>query len=90
MEVNRMSRAVFRVDPPESGATMLRDGADGHVFTPKLPGSWKRVVMILNDEDYEKVGEDAYTVTDQMTDEDFDIIRADCGAGCYCAAEIVV
>ena len=65
--------------------------ANGHLFTPNLPGSGKRIAMILDDEDYEKVKEGAYPfdVTDQVTGIWHRVDRADCGAGCRCAAELV-
>lgn len=84
-----MDQVEFVYNPPDTGASILRS-AKGTVFTPMLPETGNRVVLILDDEDAAKTDQEGpYSVTDQMTGLVHNIVRTDCGFGCRCAVAIV-
>jgi len=86
-----MSTVSFTADPTvPAGMSILQD-AEGHAFTPLVGNS--RVLLILDYEDIQQMDDLArdtvVTVTDLITGSQHRIRRSDCGAGCFCAAEIV-
>lgn len=79
----------------ERGAIVTPEQVEGNIFTPTIPGTWKRVFMLIDAADSEKFdelprgSESAVEVFDLLTQQDFKVKTAPCGAGCYCGAEIV-
>ena len=65
----------------------------GHVYTPYMPDTATRVMLLVDDADMARLDNlsrfGTTTVTDLLMDEVHVIRRAECGAGCRCAAEIV-
>lgn len=88
--------ATFTRAPITEGATRVPEQVSGQVFTPNLPGSHKRVLLLLNEQDradFDNLpggpSDAIVTVQDLLTEDFFEVRRADCGAGCFCGGEIV-
>lgn len=88
-------KATFSTPPVTVGASSVPETTEGHILTPFLKGTNQRVMLLLSDEDrgkFDNLPRDSrrqVAVTDLMVGSTFVIARADCGAGCRCAAEVV-
>jgi len=80
-----VSYATFT--PEGDPALSILRPARGLALTVNVfPGSRNRVVLVVSEEDYRKVGQTlTYRVTDLMTGMVHRLKEADCGAGCRCA-----
>jgi hypothetical protein len=79
-----VSYATFT--PEGDSALSILQPARGLALTVNLyAGSRARVVLIVSEEDYQKVGKPRFAVTDLMTGMTHSLKAASCGAGCRCA-----
>lgn len=67
---------------------------EGNLLTPYIPGSRRRVMILVSDDDFARVNGAGHagrgtTVTDLVCGDEFTLRRAACGLGCRCAVEIL-
>ncbi len=88
------ARVIIRNDAPE-GTTLLPDGTDleGELIFVNSPTGYGRLAILVDEGDALEVVRQPtkgyVTVHDMLTDAFHHIARADCGAGCFCGAQIV-
>jgi hypothetical protein len=90
-----MSTGTFTNDA-DTSRTGIAPTVTGNIFTPNVGPYGQRVMFLIDDGDMEDFdalprgpSPETVRVTDLMSDSIFTIKRADCGAGCFCAAEVV-
>jgi hypothetical protein len=92
-----MSDATFQREPLTEGATIIPERVEGDIFTPFLPAYGDKRIMLLvsarDRSDFDRLpggpSDETVEVEDLLSGTMFEVRRANCGAGCFCAAAIV-
>jgi hypothetical protein len=74
--------------------TIFQETVTGHALTVNLPDSGNRVVLLVSDDDRNKLGDSRHLtkkirVTDLITGIEHVITGTACGLGCRCAVTFV-